>query len=345
MPSLKRDNSFDLVRLLAALAVLSGHQWLFSGLGRVPRIGGLPVHSLGVSVFFALSGYLISGSWSRDAHAGRFLLRRARRILPALAAVVFVTIFVLGPVLTSLPVIDYFRDGRTWAHLENAVLIGHYRLPGVFEEAWRHSNAVNGSLWTLGLEFCCYVAVLVVGVLSHRLNSSAPAVIWVFLSVLLVVVTVTGVVGAELRSHVILTTFFAVGAAIRLCRLDEKVHWGLGAVGAAAWIALGVGAPQLAEGIAWLVLPMSVIALGRLPFIGASVMRKSGDLSYGTYLWAFPVQQVVVGWGLSAAPLELLAVLIVTLTLAALSWRFVERPALHVEFRSLLARGRMGVPG
>lgn len=55
-------NLFDVLRLIAAAMVIVGHSWSLLGLDGVPTLAGITIHHLGVSVFFAISGFLLSTS-------------------------------------------------------------------------------------------------------------------------------------------------------------------------------------------------------------------------------------------------------------------------------------------
>lgn len=159
-----RRNNFDALRLVASLAVVAGHAWPLTGVSAAPRLGGHLVHHDAVYVFFAISGFLITTSWFRSPHPLRYLRNRALRIFPALVLVVIATVFVIGPLVTSSP--DYLGEPATWSYLGNIALVAQYELPGVFQA--NPVTAVNGSLWTLGAEFACYLGVLAVGLLLRR---------------------------------------------------------------------------------------------------------------------------------------------------------------------------------
>lgn len=100
-------NLLDVLRLIAAAMVVVGHSWSLLGMSGVPTLAGITVHHLGVTVFFTISGYLLSASWARSPRPAAFLVRRCLRIFPALILVVLVTVFALGPLLTTLPSGDY----------------------------------------------------------------------------------------------------------------------------------------------------------------------------------------------------------------------------------------------
>jgi peptidoglycan/LPS O-acetylase OafA/YrhL len=155
------------IRLAAAFMVLYGH--MFGIRGECEKLLGCPfgvrIEQLGVCIFFFISGFVVSQSWMRDAHVVGFLARRALRLLPGLAVSVVLTVVVIGPIATTLPLAAYFASPRTLDYLRWATLVQQsFLLPGVFET--NHLHVVNGSLWSLPLEAMCYVAVATLGVLK-----------------------------------------------------------------------------------------------------------------------------------------------------------------------------------
>jgi fucose 4-O-acetylase-like acetyltransferase len=166
-------NNLDALRLFAAMLVLVGHSYIFMGVTDPIFLAAVPLGPLGVSIFFVISGYLVSESWDRDPDAVRFLARRALRIVPGLAVCIFLTAFLLGPALTTLPLSAYFKHPTVWDYLYNIGLYISYSLPGVFEKN-RIAHSVNGSLWSLPVEFLLYLVVALVGLLRGNR--------WVYLS-------------------------------------------------------------------------------------------------------------------------------------------------------------------
>src|SRR5579871_1464824 len=92
-----RLNNFDHVRLFGALLVIYGHAYPLTGTV-IPGFAANGVATIGVKIFFSISGYLVAQSWLRDPNIVRFFTRRALRIFPALIAVVLLSTFVLGPI-------------------------------------------------------------------------------------------------------------------------------------------------------------------------------------------------------------------------------------------------------
>src|SRR5690349_16819305 len=74
----ERANNFDQLRLLGAILVIYGHSYaLFAR--PVPMFAGNTVSTLGVKIFFCISGYLVACSWLRDPNFPRFIARRSLR--------------------------------------------------------------------------------------------------------------------------------------------------------------------------------------------------------------------------------------------------------------------------
>ena len=162
-----RSNNFDTLRILAAFSVMISHSFTLEGNPAEPLFiatdGQLSIGDLAVLIFFAISGFLIAKSYDRSHSAFDFVLARCLRILPALIAVLFISAFVIGPFLATLPVSEYFSNKHIYGYvIGNALMWFHPSLPGVFETL-PYPNAVNGSLWTLSPEIECYLAVLFLG--------------------------------------------------------------------------------------------------------------------------------------------------------------------------------------
>ena len=175
--STRAANNFDIIRLTAAYGVLISHCWPLFGLEPEPIGHLMGFESLGflcVNVFFFVSGFLVTQSFDRHAALRDFAIARLTRILPALAVSTILTAVVLGPIVSTLPVHDYFRDPRTWSYLGNAlVFMPQFDLPGVFSTV-PTPNSVNGSLWTLPLEIAMYATL--VGVLLAFGSARLPLI-------------------------------------------------------------------------------------------------------------------------------------------------------------------------
>ena len=333
-----RVNNLDFLRLVGAFAVVVGHAYHLTGRpALVPWILGYGIQTLGVVIFFAISGYLITASWSRSRDIVAYTAARCLRIFPALIAVVLLSALVLGPLMTVGTTRDYFANERTWSYLTNILMEPQYDLPGVFTDL-PYANVVNGSLWTLPAEFFCYIvvplALLVPRVLRVPTVSLLLAVaMWLSLTP----ATESPVVyGTRISDAALMWVFFAAGALLRLgherwrglFRTDVAVGLMAGfAVFASLW-------PAHIYKVAWVALPYVVLTIGlsSTPFVRRAA--RFGDLSYGTYVWAFPVQQLVVHFfGVQRMSVNLLLVVAFTLPLAWLSWHLIEQPSLRLKDR------------
>ncbi len=325
-----KNNNFDFLRVAAASAVIIAHQFALSGRSEpVTPVGGWG--GIGVMVFFAISGYLIAGSWNHDPNLLRFCLRRLLRIWPGLAVVCVLVALVLGPLVSELEPRVYFSSPltRDYFSLLNLWSVKG-QLPGVFAGS-PIPESVNGSLWTIPIEVRCYAALAIVGVVGlmrHTLLlplTFAAFAFWFFFLLK---------IGYDqpIRMHLQMAVVFFCGASLYQLRsvwLPYRV-WASGI--AAATIAL-LWFAQLPEIAFTLGLPVMVVLFGT----GSTpVLRRTGrfgDISYGLYIYAYPVQQTVI-W-LSNNQLPFIAGLVlsalVTILLAWLSWRLVEQPALRLK--------------
>lgn len=341
-----RNNAFDTIRLIAALLVILSHAFHLTGVRQDPLEwlsgGQASIGHMAVCVFFLISGYLIPASLDRGSLA-RFTSKRAMRILPGLVAAVLVSAFIVGPLVTELPLPAYFTAFETWKFLGNmAFLPVGFDLPGVFENNPR--SDVNGSLWSLRYEVACYVMVPLTFVFI-RWRVAAVAVCWVA-SFALAALIDGSVGGIFYHAELFATLFRYFGAGMLFYLLASRVpmraDW--------AWIAfavtvLSVLTPFFVEVSA----TAGAYALIYYAYHAPRSLKQltaRGDISYGVYVYAFPIQQLLVPFSLSfavgglAAPWLVNTVLTLPLAMLAgvLSWFGVEKPFLQ------LGRARTGRP-
>jgi peptidoglycan/LPS O-acetylase OafA/YrhL len=342
-----RGNSFDLLRLGAAALVLFSHSFVLAA-STEPQIGGASFGFFGVEIFFAISGFLVTMSWDRGPKLRDFFLKRALRILPALAVCVIVSAYVLGLVLSTLSPADYLTSSQPFGYVaRNLAAIGSggflsgpaYELPGVFA-ANPHGASINGSLWTLPIEVQAYFMVALLGSLSLT-RRALPVIAGCALLVLAAPAKAYGmpVVGDVLQSRpeaVQLLAIFGVAGLLYLHRERLPLRLDAAALALATFLlALGTPAEKF---VTTLALPYVVlVAAYRLP-AGAQRLTRHGDVSYGLYLLAFPVQQtILLAWPdhghLAPIPLFLIS-LPITYGLAFASWRLIERPSLRLKPRA-----------
>ena len=338
------DNNFDALRLSFAVLVLFSHSYAL--LGRpdeffVRLLGYDDGGGFAVAGFFVISGFLVGRS-ALSSDLRRYAAGRVLRIVPALAVVSILSVLVLGPLTTQLSLVEYFSRSATWSYLNNALIFPlRFVLPEVF--AGNPMQAVNGSLWTLPIETAMYIGLPPL-VAAGLLSRAGIAVMFAAVSAGLYLGTASWglswdnpgpspIYNVPLFHLLKLGFFFVAGGFLCVHRGRVPLSPVLAAVVLILWAVLH---HTLAGLLAWyLGLPYLVFFVafqeGRL----RAFFAKHGDLSYGVYLYAFPVQQSVVyalGAQLGIASLTL-ASLVPTLVLAYCSWHLVERPALTWKAR------------
>lgn len=113
------ENNFNLIRFLAAYAVLLSHSFALTAAGVAQPFMDTINYSLGsiaVDVFFVTSGFLVAGSLMRRPGLLSYFKSRALRIYPALWVVNILTVFLVAPVLTTVTLPEYFSNSQTWRY-------------------------------------------------------------------------------------------------------------------------------------------------------------------------------------------------------------------------------------
>ncbi|MEP6909663.1 MAG: acyltransferase [Actinomycetota bacterium] len=334
-----RRNNFDVLRLLAASLVLFSHAYALTGNAEpFADVSGWTFGEVGVVMFFAMSGFLIAKSWTDQPQLVPFAGKRALRLLPALAVAVSVTVLVIGPLFTALPIGSYFADPGTWLYLVRSSLLFTFggTLPGVFEDN-PYPNAVNGSLWTLPVEACCYAMAAALGSVGLLRRSGVLAA---FSCLLVLSVTplsplsnalAGGTTGGNLTLVIMLGATFVLGCLAYSLRGRLQLSWTVVVALLVLWVATWGGGWGTASGVPAIAFAVLVFAFRSPAWLRR--LTAPGDVSYGIYVYAFPVQQSVAAlWGPGLDPLLMLAISFpVIYGLAFLSWRLVERPALALK--------------
>lgn len=329
-----RGPGFDTLRLVAASAVVLHHAGsishdivhddvIFRFSGGYTHIG-----LLAVSVFFALSGFLVAPGLLKSGDVIEYLSRRFMRIMPLLTAVVMLTIVLVGPILTNHQVGEYFEDPETWNYLRNVSTLLSPSLPGV--STYDGGSSVNSPLWSLHFEWLCYIILALatlLGAIQHR---------WFFLALYIlaafVLVVGFGPVAADTdagRGFRLLYLFGYFGAGVAICLLRDVLRWSktlmaiaLLALTLSLWLGLGyIFAPILVSYI--------VVGFGLLKFPWRRVLERS-DLSYGVYLTHSLMLSLLAKFFEFSSWLFFFAVgLACSLAIAWISWNLIERPALN----------------
>jgi len=362
-----RSGGLDGVRALAVLAVIAFHEGL----------PGVPGGFLGVDVFFVLSGYLITdllaAQFDRD---GRLLLRgfwvrRARRLLPALA-VVLVTVAAAVTVFEpeEIPGLRY-------------ALLGAMTFSSNWSQAVAHQSYFTAfgpppplqHLWSLAVEeqfYLIWPLVLAVVLATTRRKRLAAGLAWAGAAVSAVVMAMVYVPGSDPSFVYYGTDTHAsgllIGAALALTfplarlgtvsamtarQLDYGGVFGLAALAWAVTHFAGSDPALYPDGMVFAALAAAAVvaaaaAPGRIArVLGWRPLRWLGVRSYGVYLWHWPVIALA---GAVAGPrvnpsAARLAETALPIALAAASWRWIEEPVLRRGFRAVARQRRAQLAG
>ncbi|MGH3830797.1 MAG: acyltransferase family protein [Pseudonocardiaceae bacterium] len=341
-PKADPNTGFAWLRMIGALIVVVDHSASLTDASRLtvfPASWNLSPGYVALMGFFAMSGYQISDSWRQDACWWRFSAKRVLRLWPPLMLVVLLTALVIGPLVTTLPASEYFSARATWGYIvHNAGLYTlQHRLPGVFvNNPWPWS--ANGAIWTLPMELTGYLLVLGFG--AAGLLRRAP---WLTIALMLTLIGLDRLFDASIGkpghagsfvevpigSMVSFLVAFSIGMVLHAYRhkiaLSPWVAWSL--------VGLQIAVHNTRFGACTLPL---MAGYGALVLAFHWPVRLEGYDSwvfgsYGLYLCAFPVQQILImagadtQWSLTVTALPL------AYLCGWLSWRYVEAPTLSLR--------------
>ena len=338
----RNSNNFDGIRLIAALFVLIGHSPAIlsnSGLTFDPfiKIFGVSIQNIGVFIFFIISGFLVTRSWEFKKNIFDFLIARVLRIFPALICLVLLSVFVLGLLITRYHISDYLSSSVTGEYLQDMSLYRmHYYLPGVFETNPTGSS-INGSLWTLPYEFTCYLFLMCIAILNIQKNK------WSALFFLLMVTTsyfllqekidkvVIPIIGIDFKNFYPLFLYFLSGGVYY--HFIKSIHFNLYGLLVCGIVISLIKMNYLPELFLAFTLPYLIFSFVFSKKINMHRFGQYGDFSYGLYLYAFPIQQLIV----YLLPIKIGVVTMIILSIgftfpiAILSWKFIEKPSLDLR--------------
>lgn len=326
-----RHNNLDLLRLVFSYGVIYVHCLILSGTNERLLPFSYSVESA-VQGFFLISGYLVFSSYERSSTLKSYFSKRARRIYPAYFFVIMAAAFGLYFV-SQENALGYF--GIDWLKYATANLaflnFAAPTLPGVF--TGNPAPAVNGALWTIKVEVAFYLAVPII-VAIMRWGGRLPVLVVLYLSsyaYYFALKTLAAKIGhgpyEELAKQLPgQLRYFVIGAAIYY--YDDRIRKYLGLAGIAA---LTMSCFIVIENL-WFWKPILLAAMVFAVAFGPLLpnVGRVGDLSYGAYLFHFPIVQLAIGAGLFATSpkLTIVAIYVVVTILAYISWHLLEKPFL-----------------
>ena len=333
---LRKNNNFDLVRLLASLLVYIGHVYGIRQLGQMEPIHQITfrhyhANIIGLFIFFTISGFLVCRSLVNSDKLKHYFLNRFLRIWPALAASILVCIFIVGVIFTSLPVEQFLTHKQTILFFikNNSLLTSTLWLPGVYDD-----QVVNGYIWTIPVEVRLYLFLALLFLVA-KLRLKQWLLVIFFVTWILNIIVPLYIKQMIFKPYHLpaigLSFYFLAGACCYLYR--EKIpykflYW---LVLFLAWLASLTWFPYLVKITELPFFVYSILFVAacwkKIPFVRA-------DYSYGIYLFSYPILkslQAVAGGSLSFVEYFIVATLC-TFVVAAMSWNFIEKKALSFKF-------------
>lgn len=342
LPTDHRSNIFDVIRHMAALAVIVSHHFAFNGLEEPTAFGVTKLGSFAVIVFFSISGFLITKSFFRSSSALSYLKKRAFRILPGLIVCAFVTVFIICGIFGVKGFVDWVTSIRAIKTFIYYCLFGSHasgESVNYFTNNYIYPNSVNSSLWTLLFEVLDYIAVIVIfSVIKNKLYGS---LLFLLSSIIVLLInnhfTISGYLIDRMAA---LSIPFSIGALLFSVESYWKDSNKVKLILMAASIAGIAMSPANDErSILFLMsVPVAVIILGSS--VKDVIIKGRFDFSYGIYIYAFPVQQICSNIVSSNFYVSILISFFITFILAAMSWFMVERRFINRKASASLSHVR-----
>lgn len=323
-----RSNNLGFLKWIAAIIVIYSHSYIVTGFKMDPlekmTKGQITFGGVSVAVFFFASGYFVAKSLERANSGKRYWIGRIGRLYPGFITVLLLTVFVLGPIVSTKTLAEYFTSPITYSYFLFAVMIPRYQLPGVFENN-PLKDTVNASLWTMILEAIGYIALYMVWKLKW-LNKKSMTYMCVLAFILWVLVFGLKMPALYEYHHYLRPAFiFFVGIVYYVFGDKIVLDYKIALVATALLIVLSLlGLNDFAFVVLFpYIISCFVFSTVQLPgFFG-----KWGDYSYMLYLVAFPIQQTLVRYNSSMSYIENCGyTIIIGMAIAVLLYYLIEEP-------------------
>ncbi|MFV8909838.1 acyltransferase [Enterobacter hormaechei] len=332
----KGNNNLDLVRILLAISVIYGHGYfMVDNHGSRELLNQLfPFTysgSLAVKVFFFISGMLVTNSLLKGSTATSFVISRFFRIMPAFVATIFITAFILGPILSTYDFGTYFSDPLLFDYIKSNPLTGvSYKLPGVFES--NHlSVAVNGSLWTIPYEVRAYIGLLALYMIIGINQKNIATII----SILIICIPILDLnkytfINFKGNDFKLVISCFSLGAiyAINQNKIPVNLH-----IPAGLFIMhYFINDAMLSQTLFFFSACTLCLWFSSLKHVKR--IKVSHDISYGVYLWGFVVQQILASYlhDYGVVVNQALSI-IITIAVGYISFIYIEKPSMLIGNR------------
>ena len=328
----KKNNNLDIFRVIAAFMVIYGHAYAIlptQGKSDFLRqlLGFDYSGSLAVKVFFFISGLLVTNSLLENRNVFQFIINRVFRIWPAFLLVLAISAFFLGPLLTQNSFQDYFSSPVVYDYfVRGSIMDVRFYLPGVFQN--NSFKAVNGSIWTIPWEVKAYLFILatfILKILNFRIVALIFCLLIMFSPFLSESLNLTAI--SKNPAVYLLWPCFAIGSIFSVYKKEISVN--LTGV-CLLWIVYYLFQSNTYNFYSfYLALFYSIVYISSLSWF--LKLKPRFDISYGVYLWGFPVQQILAQYFSDFGIFfNQIGSILVTSVIGLISWKFFENPAIKI---------------
>lgn len=341
-----RDNNFNLIRMLAATAVIFSHSFALAtgDKGTEPGVNllGLSLGYIAVDIFFITSGFLVCRSLCVNNQVKTFIFSRCLRIYPALIVSTLICC-IMGGILSEFTFAEFIvnQELREFIFYNSSMVITDYQeLPGVFYSA-PYSRSVNGSLWTLPWELRMYGVLIGLGIGLFITKKIGLSINW--LSIVITVIAISSL-SLYIFNHFYgekhwfypkfyrFTAVFFMGGAMYVLRKYITLNVRYFAVISCILVAFSLLNKDIFFLVYVLTMPYLVLCVAYIPKGKILNYNQLGDYSYGTYIYAWPIQQVLAISIVGITPFQMFGLAFVfTLLMSYFSWNFIEKPSMRLK--------------
>ncbi|MGC9337720.1 MAG: acyltransferase family protein [Candidatus Cloacimonadia bacterium] len=342
----KSNNFFYSIRFILATLVIYSHSPMLLDRSKdiIAEFTGISLGFVSVKAFFVISGFFITQSFTSSKTIWIYFLKRFLRIMPPLFITLFVMAFILGPLLSNLCLRDYFFSTDSGSPFLYFINYLSFDLTGSSYDTYfirdifcnNPSKVVNGSLWSLKFEFIMYTILPGIFLLFWLVRKRI-----IFLLILIVLSFLefkqihtgnfVGKIGHAYYISLIVDCGYYFFSGVILYTFKDKIFMGLSIllVSIVCFISFTyIGYFNFA--LMFFLPYIIIICLGIL--FKKDPLKRMGDFSYGIYVYAYPVQQIIIQFykvDLTVFKLFYLS-FIMTLIVSILSWHFLEKPSINL---------------
>lgn len=340
---MNKNNNFDFLRFLFALLVVISHSYPLSGSSESSQWifqvtnGQIALAQIGLSGFFIISGYFIFQSLKRSNSIIDYFKKRFLRLFPALIVVLFLTM-VLAPFVYNSET-PFFQNAEVYTYFPNNLSLYHLQpsIKGIFDTNSYH--AINGSLWTIRYEFSLYIALSLLFFFRKQkwvlfsLISFAFLLFYTIYNFYLTRFSSSTLFGIQGYHLLNLGTFFIAGSLLSSMQFERLKYKKL-ILGVVLFILLLSLFLNEYNSVKHIILPIIIMLIGFMPLPFISTFGKFGDMSYGIYIYSFPIQQTLMYFFKMNTYTLMFTSVLLSISFGFLSWHWIEKRALKYKIIS-----------